>query len=377
MVAVQDGGRFDRGTDGISGVAETDGRMQSFTRIKQAFCCISDVKCPLVEGIRVDDSDAVIQLLCTPGEDRLQILEWLCISSDPRLKRKFEELRYKSMQDYGTELVIKQMTWHGHSMGLCNVEDFDIFRGQASPLKQLVMMDQMLGGLQQFKHVTASASTDVESIMCIKNWNAQLLNDVLSDPHLRLPANLDCNCSLDAHRLLKKGEANFESQGKMKSSPPSFESLEKLLTKLSEELKETSRQFEEMKKTVAFMGSMESNDTVIQTLKLTLSDFHQLMTVFSLAFEHEFGVNCNKAPPQLCNYGPLCKTVHKLLTACTNELAGLAEINTTCTKLETIVNGLQKDVITWDDGEVATLPIRVKEMKRKYADFLEAFQSHA
>ncbi|XP_072927696.1 HAUS augmin-like complex subunit 7 isoform X3 [Hemitrygon akajei] len=304
---------------------------------------LMDVKCPFVDEIQEDDSDTVIQLLCTPGEDRLQILEWLCISFDPRLKRKFEELRYQSMQDHGTELVIKQMTWLGDSLGVCNAEDFDLFRGQASPLRQLMMMDQMLKGLQEVQHICASASTDVESIS----------------------------------KLLKKAEASFDSRGKMKSSPPSFESLEKFLTKLSEELKETNGQLEEMKKTVALNGSIESNDTIIQTLKLTLSDFHQLMTVFSVAYDHVLGVNCNKASPQLCNYGSLSKTVHNLLTDCTNELAGLAEINITCTKLEEIVNGLQKDVITWDSGEIATLPIRVKGMKRKYAGFLEAFQSHA
>ncbi|XP_078280766.1 LOW QUALITY PROTEIN: HAUS augmin-like complex subunit 7 [Rhinoraja longicauda] len=338
---------------------------------------LTDLKSPLMEEIGVDDSAAVIQLLCTPGEDRLQILEWLCISIDPRLKRKFEELHYKTIQDNGTELVIKEMTWLGQSLGVCNAEDLDLFRGQASPLRQLVMIDRMLGGLQQFKHITAAASTDIESIMCIKKWNAQLLNDVLSDPHLRLPANLDCTPSLDAHRLLKKVEAKFESRGKTKSPPPSFESLERLLTKLSGELKETNEQLEEMKKTFDFMGPAESNDTTIQTLKLTLSDFHQLMTVFSVTFEHEFSVNCNRAPPQLCNYGPLCKTVHKLLAACINELAGMAEINVTCTKLETIVNRLQNDVISWDSGEVATLSIRVKQMKRKYVEFLEAFQNHA
>ncbi|XP_072927694.1 HAUS augmin-like complex subunit 7 isoform X1 [Hemitrygon akajei] len=339
---------------------------------------LMDVKCPFVDEIQEDDSDTVIQLLCTPGEDRLQILEWLCISFDPRLKRKFEELRYQSMQDHGTELVIKQMTWLGDSLGVCNAEDFDLFRGQASPLRQLMMMDQMLKGLQEVQHICASASTDVESISkCIKKSNDQLLYDVLSDRQLCLPENLKCNLSLDAHRLLKKAEASFDSRGKMKSSPPSFESLEKFLTKLSEELKETNGQLEEMKKTVALNGSIESNDTIIQTLKLTLSDFHQLMTVFSVAYDHVLGVNCNKASPQLCNYGSLSKTVHNLLTDCTNELAGLAEINITCTKLEEIVNGLQKDVITWDSGEIATLPIRVKGMKRKYAGFLEAFQSHA
>ncbi|XP_069760667.1 HAUS augmin-like complex subunit 7 [Narcine bancroftii] len=337
---------------------------------------LMDMKCPFVEGIRVDDSDAVIQLLCTPGEDRLQILEWLCISSDPRLKRKFEELCHQSIHDYGTELVIKQMTWFGHNLGLCNAEDFDLFRGEASALRQLVMMDQMLGGLQQFKHITAASSTDIERTKCVKKKNDQLLTDVLSDPHLRWPASLNCTLSLDAHRLLKKAEANFESRGKLKSSPPSFESMEKLLTKLSEELKEVNRQLEEMKNTVAYEGSTESMDTVIQTLKLTLSDFHQLMTVFSLAFEHEFSANCNKVPPQLCNYGPLCKTVYKLLTACTNELEGLAEVHVTCAKLEKIVKGVQNDVITWDGGEAATMSIRVKEMKRKYADFLETVQSH-
>ncbi|XP_067825045.1 HAUS augmin-like complex subunit 7 isoform X2 [Heptranchias perlo] len=338
---------------------------------------LTNLKCPLLEGISVNDSDAVIQLLCTPGVDRLQILEWLCISCYPPLKRKFEELRFHSRQDYGADLVIKQMTWLGHSLGVCNAEDFDLFQGQASPYRQLVLMDQMLGGIQQFKQITATASTDLECSDSVHLWNSQLLNEVLNDPHLRSPANLECNLSLDAHRLLKRAEANFESRGRKKCSPPSIDSMEKLLMKLSEELKETNGHLEEMKKTVAFQGSMESNDTIMQTLKLTLSDFHQLMTVFSIAFEHEFGVHCNKAAPQICNFGPLCKSVHKLLKSCIDELAGLAEISDTCRKLEMIVNGLQQDVITWDGGEVATLPIRVKEMKKKYAEFLEVFRSNA
>uniref|UniRef100_UPI00398E6863 HAUS augmin-like complex subunit 7 isoform X2 n=1 Tax=Pristiophorus japonicus TaxID=55135 RepID=UPI00398E6863 len=333
-----------------------------------------NLKCPLLERINVNDSDAVIQLLCSPGVDRLQILEWLCISCYPPLKRKFEELRLHSMQDYGTDLVIKEIINLGLNFGVCSAEDFDLFQGQASPYSQLVMMDQMLAGVQQFKQITA---TDSKCSNFVHEWNSQLLNEVLNDPHLRSPANLKCNPSLDAHRLFKRVQANFDSRGRKKCSPPSIDSLEKLLMKLSEELKETNGHLEEMKKTVAFLGSMEYNETIIQTLKLTLTDFHQLMTVFSLAFEYKFGVHCNKAPSQLCNFGPLCNTVHKLLTSCIDELAGLAEISDTCRKLETTVNGLQQDVITWEGGEVATLPIRVKEMKKKYAEFLEVFRSHA
>ncbi|XP_041029524.1 HAUS augmin-like complex subunit 7 isoform X1 [Carcharodon carcharias] len=336
-----------------------------------------NLKCPFLEGISMNDSDAVIRLLCTPGVDRLQILEWLCISCYPPLERKFAELRFHSMQDYGTDLVIKKMTWLGHNLGVCSAEDFDLFLGQASPYRQLVMMDKMLGGLQQYKQITAAASTDLKNISSVHSWNSQLLIEVRNDPHLRSSANLEFNLSLDAHRLLKRVEANFESRGRKKCSPPSINSMEKLLIKLSEELKETNEHLEEMKKTVVFLGPTESSDTTFQTLKLTLSDFHQLMTVFSLTFEHEFGVHCNKAPPQLCNFGTLCKTVHKLLTSCIDELAALAEISVTCRELETIVNGLQQDVINWEGGEAATLPVRVKEMKKKYTEFLEVFRSHA
>ncbi|XP_067869453.1 HAUS augmin-like complex subunit 7 [Heterodontus francisci] len=336
-----------------------------------------NLKCPLLEGIGVNDSDALVQLLCTPGVDRLQILEWLCISCYPPLGRKFAELRFDSVQDYGTDLVIQKMTWLGHSLGVCSAEDFDLFRGQASPYRQLVMMDKMLGGLQQYKQITAAASTGLECINSVHAWNSQLLIEVRNDPHLRSPANLEFNLSLDAHRLLKKAEANFESRGRKKCSLASIDSTEKLLMELSEELKETNGRLEEMKKTAAFLGPAEGNETIVQTLKLTLLDFHQLMTAFSVVFEHEFGVHCNKAPSQLCHFGLLCKTVHKLLTSCTDELAALAGINDACRKLETVVNGLQQDVITWDGGEVATLPERVKEMKKKYAEFLEVFRSHA
>ncbi|XP_038634985.1 HAUS augmin-like complex subunit 7 isoform X1 [Scyliorhinus canicula] len=334
-----------------------------------------NLKCPFLEGIRVNDSDAAIQLLCTPGVDRLQILEWLCISCYPPLERKFAELRFHSMQDYGTDLVIKKMAWLGYMLGVCNIEDVDLFLGQASHYRQLVMMDEMLSGLQQYEKITQATPTDLKGISSVHAWNSQLLIEVQNDPHLRSPANLEFNLSLDAHRLLKRTEANFESRGRKKFSPPPIDSMEKLLMKLSEELKETNQHLEEMKKTVAFLGPVESSDTTFQTLKLTLSDFHQLMTVFSLAFEHEFGAHCNKAPPQLCNFGSLCKTVHKLLTACIDELAALAEISDTCRKLETIVNGLQQDVINWEGGEVATLPVRVTEMKKKYADFLAVFRS--
>ncbi|XP_078080597.1 HAUS augmin-like complex subunit 7 [Mustelus asterias] len=343
-------------------------------RVLQKFL---NLKCPFLEGVGVNDSDAVVRLLCTPGMDRLQILEWLCISCFPPLERKFAELHFHSMQDYGTDLVIKKMTWLGHNLGVCSAEDFDLFLGRASPDRQLVMMDKMLGGLQQYKQITAVETTDFKSISSVHAWNSQLLIEVRNDPHLRSPANFEFNLSLDAHRLLKKAEANFELRGRKKCSPPSIDSMEKLLMKLSEELKETNEHLEEMKKTVVFLGPTESNDTTFQTLKLTLSDFHQLMTVFSLAFEHEFGVHCNKAPPQLCNFGSLCKTVHKLLTSCINELTALAEISDTCGKLETIVNGLQQDVINWEGGEVATLSVRVTEMKKKYAEFLEVFRSHA
>ncbi|XP_043530979.1 HAUS augmin-like complex subunit 7 [Chiloscyllium plagiosum] len=352
-------------------MAESLSEAQLGARVTQK---LLNLKCPFLEGVNVNDLDAVIQLLCTPSVDRLQILEWLCISCYPPLERKFAELRFQSVQDYGTDLVIKPMTWLGHNLGVCSAEDYDLFLGQESPCRQLLMMDKMLGGLQQYKQIT-TASTDLTCIDSVHAWNSQLLAEVRNDPHLRSPAKLDFNLSLDAHRLLKRAEANFESRGKKRCSPPSTHSMEKMLVKLSEELKETNGYLEEMKKTLVFLGPTENNDTTFQTLKLTLSDFHQLMTVFSLTFEHEFGMHCNKAPPDLCNFGSLCRAVHKLLTSCVDELAALAEISDTCRKLETIVNGLQQDVINWEGGDVATLPVQVNEVKKKYTEFLEVFRA--
>eukprot|EP00062_Callorhinchus_milii_P025351 gi/632986242/ref/XP_007910126.1/ PREDICTED: HAUS augmin-like complex subunit 7 [Callorhinchus milii] len=332
---------------------------------------LASLNCPVLEGINLNDTDAVIELLCTPGLDRLQFLEWLCVSCCPPLKRKFEELQFNFVKASAPDPIIQQMTCLGHNLGLCSAEDFDLFQGQASPYRQLVLMDQMLSGVQQFKQITE------EGVQCgtsVCAWNSRLLTEVLNDPHLRCPKTLQCvPSSLDAHRLLMRAQPSREP--KTLSVPPP-ESLEKELLELTEDLENTNHKLQETKQRVASLGSTEESDeSVIQTLKQALSDFHQLITAFSLAFKHEFDMQ--KPAPQLCNFGPLCQSVHQLLTSCINELAGLAEVTNMEGKLEAIVKNLEEDAITWDGGEVATLVSRVDKMKKKYVGYLDVFQSSA
>uniref|UniRef100_A0A4W3HQC8 Uncharacterized protein n=1 Tax=Callorhinchus milii TaxID=7868 RepID=A0A4W3HQC8_CALMI len=66
------------------------------------------LNCPVLEGINLNDTDAVIELLCTPGLDRLQFLEWLCVSCCPPLKRKFEELQFNFVKASAPDPIIQR-----------------------------------------------------------------------------------------------------------------------------------------------------------------------------------------------------------------------------------------------------------------------------
>lgn len=36
------------------------------------------VSCPLVEDVKLQDSDSILQLLCAPSQHRTDILAWIC-----------------------------------------------------------------------------------------------------------------------------------------------------------------------------------------------------------------------------------------------------------------------------------------------------------
>lgn len=36
------------------------------------------VSCPLVEGVKLQDSESILQLLCAPSQHRTDILTWIC-----------------------------------------------------------------------------------------------------------------------------------------------------------------------------------------------------------------------------------------------------------------------------------------------------------
>ncbi|XP_073456569.1 HAUS augmin-like complex subunit 7 [Aquarana catesbeiana] len=116
------------------------------------------------------------------------------------------------------------------------------------------------------------------------------------------------------------------------------------------------------------------SETIIQTLKLAMTDFHQLIAAFTQVYENEFQEHCNHPAPRLSPCGPLFQSVHCLLESCSKELEAVAQFTATSNTITEVVRKRQQTKESWGGGSIATLHEKIKELKHNYELFLSALQ---
>uniref|UniRef100_A0A3B4Z0S6 Uncharacterized protein n=1 Tax=Stegastes partitus TaxID=144197 RepID=A0A3B4Z0S6_9TELE len=77
------------------------------------FVFVEAASCPLVEGLYLQETDSMLQLLCAPSKLRTDILAWICSSS------------YTAVICFRVQT---EMAMFGQELMLCRAGDLDLIR---------------------------------------------------------------------------------------------------------------------------------------------------------------------------------------------------------------------------------------------------------
>ncbi|XP_053157663.1 HAUS augmin-like complex subunit 7 [Hemicordylus capensis] len=332
---------------------------------------LKELGCPALEGVYLSEAKDILQLLCTPSPHRLDILEWIFISVYPPFREQIS-----SLKESQTDLKIKEMTKLGYELMLCEADDLDLIQGKACAQKQLNFLGQLLAVILPQGNITMSDSlsdfntfsSTEESFQEITRKNEEFVKQVFSSSDLQAVLNPECYpWSSDIKSILLGEEAL------VKRTFPSRTSQEKTLLELSQKLKELEAALQDLKAECSFLqgdqtgaDALPDSATALQTLKLVVSDFNQLLTAFEQVYENELQKYCGRPAPTLSPCGTLFQTVHHSLMLCMQELQGLAQVTESSECLMKMVKWRHGEKVAWNGHAKTTLPLKLEELRQKY-----------
>ncbi|XP_030048273.1 HAUS augmin-like complex subunit 7 isoform X2 [Microcaecilia unicolor] len=334
---------------------------------------LKELKCPSLEGLFLTDPETMQELLCIPSVHRLDILEWMCTQVYPPLQDHFSSLR-----EYQSEVKVKEMARLGFELMLCRQDDLDLIKGLSSPQHQLAFLDQLVdviasssGRWQRFGTGDSTSSSAEESFQRYIRMEEGFLRELFSSPHFQAALNPECNpwpSDIKPLLLVGEGAPQRRTQAAGKSHDNELGKVLKVLTK-------TAATLEDLKQECSFLvGDTSSSHTTVQTLKLAISDFHQLIAAFSQVYESEFQEHCSRTAPQISSCGPLFQAVHQSLRLCSQELQAIGQLVETSEKIVRTVEKRQQEAETWGGSSRSTLPEKISELKCHYREFHNTFQ---
>ncbi|XP_060794152.1 HAUS augmin-like complex subunit 7 isoform X2 [Neoarius graeffei] len=314
------------------------------------------LSCPSVDGLYLREADSMQELLCTPSLHRMDILKWICARICPSLREKFSTIKSSE-----TEEVAKEITRFGHEMLLCKADDQELIKGFATPLRQLLFLEQLL-------MIAAQQDTSPDESSGGGNMaNEDLLKELMSPDHLTdliQLMNPVCNpWSVHIQEYLKATQATRNKANHKKTNECHHESgCDKLgidnIAEATALLQSTRHTLEELRKECEFLQLEQSGPAASLSpcaLKVAVSDMAQLMTAFSQVYSTDFRGYCQRAPPALNPNACVFQSVHQLLHHCNMELEVLQQLSKTSSTLTEIVKQIQTDKRFWANGEKLAL----------------------
>ncbi|XP_038604451.1 HAUS augmin-like complex subunit 7 [Tachyglossus aculeatus] len=335
---------------------------------------LKDLKCPSLEGLYVTEPNSIQNLLCSPSVYRFQILEWMFARVYPPFRES------SNLKEFQSEMKMKEMVKLGYDLMLCQSDDLDLIKGNGSALKQLTFMDQLLDAIKSLDNMAGpearnASSSRVENFQDYAKKNEAFLTELFSSPHLQAALDPEINpWPLDIMPLLA------DEKTLHKRTYLSAKSSENMVEELSKMLKATTEGLEKLKEECCFLNGEaadthnDSGNTVVQTLKVVLSDFHHLVTAFTQVYENELREHCSRPAPEINPSGPLFQSVHQTLTLCHQELKAIAEVSDTSKKIMETVERQQHERRCWDCSHMVTLSTKMEELRRKHELFHDTLQ---
>ncbi|KAM6976977.1 HAUS augmin-like complex subunit 7 [Aplochiton taeniatus] len=307
--------------------------------------------CPLLDGLYLSEANSMLQLMCTPSQHRTDILTWICSSISPSFGLKLAALRTKD-----PTALDQKMAAFCFELMLCAADDLDLIKGEASPMRQLQFLEQLvtlvpgcagpLGDLQ---------GVDVE----------KLLSELFSPESLPELTHI-LNPTLtpwpeDIKALLKRRKAQSSSQSSQEET-----------AELRALLKSTQETMDQLQTECEFLGREAEGPSTFSScaLRLAVTDLGQMMAAFRRVYETDFRAYCDRAPPPLSAETQVFSRIHRLLQTYNTELEVLRALSEASVTMTESVNKVLTEPRYWSRGEKCTLPAQLEELTKRYSDFL-------
>ncbi|XP_025107651.1 uncharacterized protein LOC112572278 [Pomacea canaliculata] len=292
--------------------------------------------CPYVEDA---DEAWVTELVFTPGEPRIRLLQWLLSKFDTKAGELLDTQH--SFAETKMDSRIQKILYITSSLGLCRYNDVDLIRGMESASgRQAAFFNRLLDIVTicdmaedpKTKHMitpgTVSSSRSLEEQL---NADTRFI-DTLASSHLSecmVTPTIDL-IPPDLQRLMPVDSPQ----------PPSFESLLVTCRKVEESIKRQLDVLVKLHERPAYeSGQMQLAG---RTLSIVLHELGQLTLSFTLSCETHLRPWCNRPQPQLSHLGPTLKRVHGLQQKFFQLLMSLHQIRQTCTSLSQ--DDISKDI---------------------------------
>ncbi|KAM9785763.1 HAUS augmin-like complex subunit 7 [Neosynchiropus ocellatus] len=305
---------------------------------RQVFSALQAASCPYLERLNLQESDGMLELLCSPSELRTAILTWLCSSIYPKIATPGKD----------QQTVMEEMATLGHELLLCEENNVELIRGDSSPRQQLLFLQQLVSlVLDRSDPDECCASADL------------LMNELFSpDNHPRLSQVLEP--ALDPRSEHTKSTHKSTKQSSNQTS--ANEDVSALL-------QSTRSALEQLKSECEFLSTDHESPPIFSpsALHVAAVDLQQLMTAFSHVYETELVTCCKRDPPTFNAEMKVFQRVHQLLQACLMDLEMLSELSETS---ESITEDVKLLPGPTSRGEERTLSDQLLELSKRYTKFV-------
>lgn len=310
---------------------------------------LDQLSCPYTENV---EEGWILELLFTPGEPRIRLLQWLFSKFDSKLNDLLDPQHAPA--DTKMDSRIQRLLFVSSNLGLCNPDEADLIRGISQGPRQTAFMDTLLDMVcivdnadspnswsvhrpgispSNYKNLGDQFSTDCDFVDTLAS--RQPIQNTFKAEVKLLPPDIVKQLEMNKQdrRLMEKENARIPSLSQLAEDA---NHLSKTLQKQTEVLKEIKKMHQCPDK------DFRMKATVKQTVKLVLSEFDQLITSFSCCYDNDMRHWCAKTPPQLSQIGPCFKRVHSSLQKFLLMTSG---IQTTKTSFRVLCTDMRQNVI--------------------------------
>lgn len=289
---------------------------------------LKKLRCPFTR----DYPDSVIlDIIFTPGEQRLRIFQWLLSLFDPKLRDIFSK---PQRQEALVPKLSTALSW----LGLCRPEDHELIKGTTQFSKQIAFLEELTELVllvttleDPFANTNMLFDQTEKSCYFVDAWCLREdFSELFAQQVSLFPPDVVKACGLTTkHNTSLNATLSTSGQLDRTSHHQPLPSLQQL-TKQSEL---ATKQLEAAQEKLANLLEMQppggiNHDALPsqqKSLAMNLSTLSQVMGSFSHVYNEEIRPWTNKEPPVFSGFGPTFKKLHSHMEKITEGLKRLDE----------------------------------------------------